>query len=284
MRCEVRPCQDQRLYYMGKYLTSLLILTTSLLLPHEIFADEQVRRVQEELRKRHLFYANPDGVKGAALAIAVKRYQQKKGFSPTGIIDSVTLVSLGIPPAVSSAASTPIAIGKRGEVHGANGERLPSYPPFLWPNEERVSKFDPAIIDREYVDLANFDRRGRQRRRALDKRVRLTSPEFEPAAPFATAFDLRSERIRHATASPVWPSLVLQPPTEGLVELVAIDDEPVLQATGRSGRRTQRRSRRVKPRKETNPFVLTYQSVDRALRSLFGDTQSKKKRSMSKRL
>lgn len=269
---------------MGKYLTSLLILTTSLLLPDEIFADEQVRRVQEELRKRHLFYADADGEKGAALALAVRRYQQKKGFSPTGVIDSVTLASLGIPQATSSAASTPIAIGKRGEVHDANGERLPSYPPFLWPNEERVSKFDSAIIDRDYIEfaLANFDRHWMQR--TFDKRVRLTSPKDERGAPFETAFDVPSERIRPATSNPIWSSLVLQPPAEGPLELGAIDDEPVLQAAVRPGRRPQRRTRRVRPRKETNPFVLTYQSVDRAIRCLFADTRAKKKRSTAKRL
>jgi hypothetical protein len=81
---------------MGKYLTSLLILTSSLLLPDEIFADEQVRRVQEELRKRHLFYADASGEKSTALKLALKRYQERKGFSPTGVIDSVTLASLGI--------------------------------------------------------------------------------------------------------------------------------------------------------------------------------------------
>src|SRR5688572_29374133 len=125
---------------MGKYLTSLLILTSSsLFLPDEIFADEQVRRVQEELRKRHLFYADVDGENGLALTMALKRYQQKKGFSATGSIDHVTLASLGLPTATPVAATTPITVRKRGQVYGANGETLPNYLPFRWSNHEGVS-------------------------------------------------------------------------------------------------------------------------------------------------
>ena len=270
---------------MGTYLTSLLILAAALLLSDQIFADEHVRRVQEELRKRHLFYADANGEKSAALTLALKRYQQKKGFSETGVIDSVTLASLGISTATPLAATTPVAIGKQGRVHGANGESLPEYPPFLWPNDESVSSFDPASVDYFGLELANFGRQGMPRRRTFGKRLRLTNFADERGAPFeATSNPPTSEQIHSATSNPLWSSLVLQPPAEGPLELGASDDEPVLQAAVRPGRRPHRRTRRVRPRKETNPFVLTYQSVDRALRSLFGDTQTKKKRSTAKRL
>ena len=247
---------------MGKYLTSLLILTSSLLLPNKIFADEQVRRVQEELRKRHLFYANANGEKGPALTLALKRYQQKKGFVPTGAIDAVTLSSLGIRTTAPIAATTPIVIGNRGQVHGANGETLPHYPPFLWPDEETGSKFDPAASNRgnDYIELSLADFRRHARREPL------------------------TQHIRHVTTNPDRFTLALQPAAAGSAELGALNDESVIQAAVRPGRRPQRRTRQVKPRKETNPFVLTYQSVDRAIRSLFGDTQTKKKRSSSKRL
>lgn len=270
---------------MGTYLTSLLILTTSLLLSDEIFADEQVRRVQEELRKRHLFYADANGEKSAALSLALKRYQEKKGFSATGVIDSVTLASLGIPIAPPVAATTPVVVGKRGQVTGANGERLPNDPPILWASEERVSKFDPAVIDQDYMDLAlaDFDREGLQRRRTPGKRIRLTSLESERDTPADAPFDPTSERIRHVTANPVWDTLVMQPAAEVSGEF-AIDGGRASQVAVRADRQSPRRTRRVRPRKEKNPFVLTYQSVDRALRSLFCDTQTKKKRSTAKRL
>jgi hypothetical protein len=63
-----------------------------------------------------------------------------------------------------------------------------------------------------------------------------------------------------------------------------MDEERVQPDAAKPGRRSQRRTRRVKSRKETNLFVLTYHSVDRAVRSLFSDTQTKKKRSSPKQL
>jgi peptidoglycan hydrolase-like protein with peptidoglycan-binding domain len=270
---------------MGKYLTSLLILTSSFLLPDEVFADEQVRQVQEELRKRHLFYADANGEKSAALSLALRRYQEKKGFSATGVIDSVTLASLGIRIASPLAATTPVVVRRRGQVNGANGERLPNDPPVLWPSDERVGKFDPAVIDRDYIDfaLADFDREGFERRRASGQRIRLTSSEYDRSPTFEAGFDPTSQGIRHPAENSAWDTLALQPAAE-ISEEFALDRGPATQVAVRPDRQSPRRTRRARPRKEANPFVLTYQSVDRALRSLFGDTQTKKKRSMSKRL
>jgi len=270
---------------MGRYLTSLLILASSILLPDEIFADEQVRRVQEELRKRHLFYANANGEKSPALSSAVRRYQQKKGFSATGVIDSVTLASLGISSAIPSATSTPAVVGKRGQVFGANGERLPSHSPFLWPNDRR-SKFDPAFGDHDYLELALEDFRppGSRPRQTSGNGVPQTNVNAASGTAFPIAFGLTSERIGEAMAPSVWNTLALLPPAEGRGEGIAFDNERPRRAALRPNRQSQRRQRSVRPRKEKNPIVLTYQSVDRAIRSLFGDTQTKKKRSTTKRL
>jgi len=66
-------------------------------------ADEETRQVQEELRKRHLFFRDIDGRPSPEYAVALKRYQQRQGFAATGVADEVTLYSLGIgepaPPA-----------------------------------------------------------------------------------------------------------------------------------------------------------------------------------------
>lgn len=270
---------------MGKYLTSLLILASSILLPDEIFADEQVRRVQEELRKRHLFYANPNGEKGPALSIAVRRYQQKKGFPATGVIDSVTLASLGISsPPVPSAATTPAVVVKRGQIHGANGERLPSYSPLMWPSE-RVTKFDPAIGDHEYLELALAEfRPGSRQRKTFGQRLGQTSVQDASAAGSPVPFDITSKRISEAMAQPLWNALVLPPPAEGTVESSVFDNERPRQAALRPNRRSQRRAPTARQRQERNPLVLTYKSLNRAIRSLFGETQTKKKRSTAKRL
>lgn len=271
---------------MRKYLTSLLIIASSILLPDEIFADEQVRKVQEELRKRHLFYANANGEQSRALTAAIKRYQEKKGFAPTGVIDSETLASLGIPRTAPLAARTPVFVGHRGEVRGANGEKLPSYPPFLWPSDERVGQFDPANLGQNHIELAlaNHTRPGQWRHRAAGNRVGLINQENNTGAPFQIAFQLARGGIGQITGNALAPRVVLHPSGDMYWELGAIEEDRVEEPAIKSKRRSHRRTRRVRPRKETNPIVLTYRSVDRAIRHLFGDTQTKKKRATSKRL
>ena len=62
-----------------------------------------VREVQEELRKRNLFFGEIDGRETPQLAGALKRYQARKGFEPTGVVDGPTAASLQIPSAVAAA-------------------------------------------------------------------------------------------------------------------------------------------------------------------------------------
>lgn len=58
--------------------------------------DEETRQVQEELRKRHLFFRDIDGRPSLEYAIALKRYQARQGFAVSGVADEMTLYSLGI--------------------------------------------------------------------------------------------------------------------------------------------------------------------------------------------
>jgi hypothetical protein len=60
------------------------------------FADEQVRQVQEELRKRNLYFGDIDGQATPELASALKRYQARKGFAVTGSVDEQTASSLHV--------------------------------------------------------------------------------------------------------------------------------------------------------------------------------------------
>src|SRR5918998_409508 len=91
-----------------------LLLTCSL-----AFADERVRQVQEELRRRNLYFGDVDGHATPELGNALKRYQSRKGFDVTGTIDEPTAVSLGVEPAqgatVASAASLPDATVLRSD-------------------------------------------------------------------------------------------------------------------------------------------------------------------------
>ncbi len=66
------------------------------LLTASVRADEVVRQMQEELRKRNLYFGDIDGRATPDLANALKRYQTRKGFPVTGSIDSVTASALNI--------------------------------------------------------------------------------------------------------------------------------------------------------------------------------------------
>jgi len=87
---------------MIKLLTCLFCLLISL--PRAVRADETVRQVQEELRKRNLYFGNIDGQSSPVLIDALKRYQTRKGFAVTGKVDPDTATSLHIQaePAVAT--------------------------------------------------------------------------------------------------------------------------------------------------------------------------------------
>jgi hypothetical protein len=69
-------------------------------------ADERMRQVQEELRKRNLYFGNVDGQESAELSGALKHYQTRKGFAATGTVDAETAASLHI-QAIASSADLP---------------------------------------------------------------------------------------------------------------------------------------------------------------------------------
>jgi len=79
---------------MPKVLLCLVLLACAF--PAPVRADEQIRQVQEELRKRNLYFGNVDGQNSSELAAALKRYQKRKGFAVTGNVDQVTATSLHI--------------------------------------------------------------------------------------------------------------------------------------------------------------------------------------------
>lgn len=88
---------------MLRVLTCLLLL--SLPLSGRARADETIRQVQEELRKRNLYFGNIDGQSSAVLTNALRRYQERKGFAVTGKVDQDTATSLHVE--ASTVASSP---------------------------------------------------------------------------------------------------------------------------------------------------------------------------------
>src|SRR3954471_13131232 len=75
----------------GIWLCILLALTATVVL-----ADEEIRQVQEALRKRNLYFSDINGQASPELGNAVKRYQARKGFPATGEIDDLTARSLNV--------------------------------------------------------------------------------------------------------------------------------------------------------------------------------------------
>jgi len=70
-------------------------------------ADETTRHVQEELRKRNLYFGDIDGESTPELISALKRYQKRKGFAVTGAIDGDTAASLHVESTVAVADTSP---------------------------------------------------------------------------------------------------------------------------------------------------------------------------------
>jgi hypothetical protein len=207
---------------MSRFPTSLLSIVFQLYLIDTILADEQVRRVQEELRKRHLFYGDTTGEVSPSLISALSRYQQQKGFRRTGRLDTETSLSLGILKApLTPPSSTPYCVVAGNEVRDANGEPLPNFLVASRSNDQ---------------------------------------PDTELGAP-------TSETQRSAVLT-----------SAGGDAATSIKKQPA------SNSRSHARSRRAPPHKETNPFVLAFQSVDHALKLIVTDTQPKVKRVPAKRL
>lgn len=75
-------------------LVRRLLLLAWLLHVPTLRADETVRQVQEELRKRNLYFGDIDGRATPEVAAALRRYQSHKGFAATGALDETTLRSL----------------------------------------------------------------------------------------------------------------------------------------------------------------------------------------------
>jgi peptidoglycan hydrolase-like protein with peptidoglycan-binding domain len=131
----------------------LLVLGFQISFVSDLFANDQVRRVQEELRKRHLFYGEITGEISPALTAAIGRYQERKGFARTGFIDLDTCISLGIARRPVD-LTTAFVIDNHGDVRGANGESLDRPIPSRWTAGERGAQFENVLIAHGDVALA----------------------------------------------------------------------------------------------------------------------------------
>lgn len=76
----------------SRTVSFLLLLSLS----GAIRADEDVRSTQEELRRRNVYFGDIDGRHSPELEEALKRFQHRKGLTPSGREDEPTLRTLGV--------------------------------------------------------------------------------------------------------------------------------------------------------------------------------------------
>lgn len=87
-----------------RFVAAIFFVSSFFPLVQPLRGDEETRRVQEELRKRNIFFGDIDGRKTNELSGALRRYQEHKGFAPTGEMDAPTLQSLGLETEPETAA------------------------------------------------------------------------------------------------------------------------------------------------------------------------------------
>lgn len=199
-------------------------------------ADEETRQVQEELRKRHLFFREIDGKPSAEYALALKQYQQRMGFAQTGVADAFTLYSLGVgepaPPAegasnlpdmpvLKSDASVPETKSTRPPVptkaENAGAVAKEDIRAFLRryfdacespnPDDElafygdRVEYYDHGVVEKSYIrnELAVYNQRWPARNYTLGESLRVSHNGNSTVARVRVAFQVANvERERKA--------------------------------------------------------------------------------------
>lgn len=179
-------------------------------------ADDVTRQVQEELRKRNLYFGDIDGRASPSLAGALTSYQQRKGFTANGALTEETLSSFGLRPPSASVAAWPDLPVLKSDVAVAAPAPAPIFPPpaaaavaikpeasadrarlfvekYLLAGQtndpaaeaalyaDRVEYFDSGEVSREFIerDIRRYNQRWPERYFAVEGKVRLV-PTEEP--------------------------------------------------------------------------------------------------------
>ena len=261
------------------------------------WSDEQIRQVQEELRKRQLYYGDIDGRTSPELASALARYQHRKGFAATGAADDPTLRSLGITapaPAAGQLPDVPVLrsdVGPRpsdlrfisvqaGPTPAAVTRSAPAplqdqirelLRQYLAASEtpnvadevgfygNEIDFFDRGHVGRAYIEneLTAYDQRWPERKYTLLDPVTVRETGDKIVATCQVKFSLAAESGKKARGKTA-NTFVLAKRGEDGWEIVSIQEERVRQP------RRSRAPARSKPR----PDVL--QRVGNSVKKLFG--------------
>lgn len=237
----------------------ILVLASS----SNVKADEETRQVQEELRKRHLFFRDIDGQPSMEYAVALKRYQQRKGFAQTGIADEMTLYSLGIglpaPPAegppilpdipvlksdlaLPEVRPRPAPVPTREQNAGAMAKaeirsflrryfdacQSPNPQDELAFYADRVEYFDHGAVDRPYIqnELAVYNQRWPSRKYSLGDSLRIVHAGNNTIAKIRVAFEVANNEHKRKAAGRTDDTISLAKRDDSL-EIVSIKEARV---------------------------------------------------------
>lgn len=253
-------------------------------------ADEQIREIQEQLRKRHLFYHDIDGRYTSDVANALKRYQEHKGFAPTGIPDDETLKSLGIagvaapaelpdepvlksdlgpsapPPPV--APQSPLAVtftsskgapATRAEAasfvrHYFDACQSRNVYDELGFYSERVNYFDHGPVDKTYIknELAAYDQHWPERKYLLGNSIRVQNRGDKTVVRFRVGYNVANPARDRKAAGKTYDTLVMSRASDSEWKIVSIEEARI-----RTGHRYR-----------SNPFAVAAHRVHGFVRSL----------------
>ena len=269
------------------------LTAAALLAPASAFADETTRRVQEELRKRRLYNGDIDGQQSPEFGVALKRYQDRKGFPASGVPDAQTLRSLGIaepaaevpilpsdvaPPATENPAPTQMSIAGDINVRPPSREELHDFARRYFAASEtdtvsdelalcapRVDYFHHGIVPKTYVrdQLLSYIEEWPQRRYTMDDHITLTKRGDNTAVTALVHIELAHPGQNRKAGGKVSHTIVLARQPDSDFEIVGIEEKPV--SGGVANKHTSPR-RSSKKKRSSGPRLTP---LDRTLRKFF---------------
>ena len=292
------------------FLRLLLCCLTAaaLLLPGSVSADETTRQVQDELRKRRLYHGDLDGQQTPELGVALKRYQERKGFPASGVADAQTLRSMGIaepttgatpadvPILRSDAAAQPVSasvenppppapISIAGDINvpPPSREELREFMRRYLAacetenvNDElalyapRVDYFAHGIVPKTYVreQLVAYNELWPQRKYTMDEEVTLTKRGDNTAATALVAYALLNPAKNRKADGKVNHTIVIARTADSAFEIVGVQEQRV------RGKSVSKRSGRSASKRTAGRRMTP---LDRTLNKIFNPPKRKRR-------
>jgi peptidoglycan hydrolase-like protein with peptidoglycan-binding domain len=270
-------------------------------------ADESTRVVQEELRRRHLYYGNIDGRETPGLAAALKRYQERKGFRQTGIADTETVRSMGIPDELTRSGELPdvpvlrsdraLAPGEQASTENSN-EATTDASPGAVPSEQevrsflrdyldacqgsnvlaeiayfapQVAYFDRGIVTKTYIrnESVAYRQRWPERTYVLGEPVKIAPHGDKVQVRCRLNFAVGNAMLGQSASGSTENTMLLARGSGQRWEIAAIQEERVRPTTAETARTGTTRHRRRTRTRSTDATSQALRKVGRTMRRIF---------------